>query len=143
MDRIPMPTTSTDPASIVETFDLSPVRRRLERKGVPHADRLEAEFRRVAALWLAHPGRNIAPSKIVDEFWHEFILDSRRYREFCTSVYGAYLDHVPDDTFSGMWDVYEDTLALYRQHFGEPDPVTWGPVGANSMGNAPVPAPAP
>jgi len=35
------------------------------------------------------------PSKAVDEAWHELILDSVSYVEFCRTVFGTYLHHFP------------------------------------------------
>ena len=35
------------------------------------------------------------PSQIVDDFWHEFILNTKAYRDFCNGAFGRYLDHVP------------------------------------------------
>lgn len=35
------------------------------------------------------------PSQIVDDFWHEFILNTKVYRDFCNGAFGRYLDHVP------------------------------------------------
>lgn len=130
-----MTTVNAAPAvpEIIWTFDLSPITRRLERKGMHDAPRLEAEFRRVAALFYLHPTEGIAPSAEIDEFWHEFILDTHRYRAFCAKAYGAYMDHCPDDTNSGMWPPYERTKELYRAQFGELDPNYWGTHGANSM----------
>lgn len=36
------------------------------------------------------------PSKVVDEAWHEFILMSREYSEFCKKAFGRYLHHTPE-----------------------------------------------
>jgi hypothetical protein len=36
------------------------------------------------------------PSRLVDEAWHEFILDSRAYTEFCERAFGEYLHHTPE-----------------------------------------------
>jgi hypothetical protein len=36
------------------------------------------------------------PSKVVDEAWHEFILMSREYSEFCNTAFGRYLHHTPE-----------------------------------------------
>lgn len=124
---------TADVPSLIWTFDLSPITRRLERRGVADAARLETEFRRVAALFYLYPSEGIAPSVEIDEFWHEFILDTHRYRAFCDRVYGRYMDHCPDDTYSGMWPPYERTKALYAASFGTPDPRYWGNHGANSM----------
>lgn len=35
------------------------------------------------------------PSRVVDDLWHEFILHTREYRDFCRHAFGQYLDHTP------------------------------------------------
>lgn len=35
------------------------------------------------------------PSKVVDDLWHEFILDTRRYARFCEQAFGHYFHHMP------------------------------------------------
>jgi hypothetical protein len=35
------------------------------------------------------------PSRVVDDLWHEFILDTRAYARFCEQAFGAYFHHVP------------------------------------------------
>jgi hypothetical protein len=35
------------------------------------------------------------PSRVVDDLWHEFILDTREYSAFCEQVFGAYFHHIP------------------------------------------------
>lgn len=35
------------------------------------------------------------PSQIVDELWHEFILFTRLYQQFCERALGKYLHHTP------------------------------------------------
>ncbi len=37
------------------------------------------------------------PSRLVDEAWHEFILDSISYTRFCDVAFGGYLHHTPDE----------------------------------------------
>jgi len=37
------------------------------------------------------------PSQAVDAAWHEFILYTRPYTDFCNRVYGHYLHHMPGD----------------------------------------------
>jgi hypothetical protein len=36
------------------------------------------------------------PSRVVDDAWHEFILMTRAYTEFCTKAFGKYLHHTPN-----------------------------------------------
>ncbi|MDO8344198.1 MAG: hypothetical protein Q7T48_13430 [Cellvibrio sp.] len=40
------------------------------------------------------------PSQAVDDFWHEFILNTKAYRDFCKGAFGRYLDHVPAEAMS-------------------------------------------
>ena len=40
------------------------------------------------------------PSRVVDEAWHELILDSFAYMEFCDAAFGQFLHHTPDDRMS-------------------------------------------
>jgi hypothetical protein len=35
------------------------------------------------------------PSKVVDDLWHEFILDTRAYAKFCNTAFGKFFHHVP------------------------------------------------
>lgn len=37
------------------------------------------------------------PSRLVDEAWHEFILDTEAYAKFCERALGLFLDHRPGD----------------------------------------------
>lgn len=40
------------------------------------------------------------PSQAADELWHDFILSTRHYREFCRRAFGRYLHHHPAETMS-------------------------------------------
>ena len=35
------------------------------------------------------------PSQIVDELWHEFILYTREYQQFCDQAFGRFMHHTP------------------------------------------------
>lgn len=35
------------------------------------------------------------PSQVVDDLWHEFILHTRDYQEFCDKAFGQFLHHTP------------------------------------------------
>jgi hypothetical protein len=35
------------------------------------------------------------PSRVVDDLWHEFILDTREYGRFCEAAFGRYFRHTP------------------------------------------------
>lgn len=40
------------------------------------------------------------PSRLVDDAWHEFILDSVAYTQFCNGAFGAYLHHTPEEAMA-------------------------------------------
>lgn len=113
------------------------------------AKRLELEFRRFVAVSLLKPSRRNAPSGPVDMYWHFFVLHTPEYVGFCTSIYGEYgpqprlgkhyyfqtiadkrgvmVEHIPatDQSRPMMYEVYKETRSLYKDIFGEPDPLYW------------------
>lgn len=50
-------------------------------------------------FFLAHlkSGRRYVsmPSQVVDDLWHEFILYTRHYEQFCSKAFGRFLHHTP------------------------------------------------
>ncbi|MEU4362561.1 hypothetical protein [Promicromonospora sp. NPDC023987] len=44
-----------------------------------------------------HQGRPLSPSEIVNPGWHEFILHTVDYVEFCERIAGRFLHHVPTE----------------------------------------------
>jgi len=92
---------------------------------------MEQEYRRFLALHLAYPEMDVVPCKIVDEMWHQHILDTAAYRDDCEAIFGFFLDHFPYFGMRGeqdardLDDAYTLTLSRYRDAFGEPPPDTW------------------
>jgi hypothetical protein len=120
-----------------ERLDLTNVRMKLadpeEGKGYSEAglDLREAEYRKFLALHLMYPETDIVPCKIVDEIWHQHILDTAAYRADCDAIFGRFLDHFP---YFGMRDeqdaqdlenAYADTLDRYEAAFGPIPDGTW------------------
>ena len=63
-------------------------------------------------------------SRKVDEVWHQFILFTREYHEFCNSVAGDYLHHSPNTSFTRMSpDSRLNFVIAYRQLFGQLHPI--------------------
>ncbi|HVQ59720.1 MAG TPA: hypothetical protein VMS60_12505 [Solirubrobacterales bacterium] len=54
------------------------------------------------------------PSRLVDEAWHEFILDSLSYTRFCEGAFGAYLHHTPDEAMSPSMSMADGTAETVR-----------------------------
>lgn len=71
------------------------------RDAYPHLSAKDTELveRGLRQFFLAcvrSKGKFVAmPSRVVDSMWHEFILHTRAYREWCDLVLGRFMDHVP------------------------------------------------
>lgn len=71
------------------------------RYAYPHLSAKDTELveRGLRQFFLAcvrSKGRFVAmPSRVVDNMWHECILHTRAYREWCDLVLGRFMDHVP------------------------------------------------
>ena len=74
----------------------------------------------------------VTPSKYIDLIWHEHLLFSKAYREFCNEVIHYQFDHQPElittEDQTELFTVqYLETLNLYRKEFGmEPPENIWG-----------------
>jgi hypothetical protein len=93
--------------------------RRLQREfpGYEAADRREilAGLRDWFCIAQDARGRSLSmPSKIVDAAWHEFILDTRAYREFCQGAFGRYYDHVPAEAMRSPMQAQEGIRRSWR-----------------------------
>jgi hypothetical protein len=74
---------------------------------------------------------SVTPSKVIDQVWHEHILFSRGYREFCANVLTRDFDHSPelvpaDDQNDVFASQYLQTLDAYRvESNAEPPADIW------------------
>jgi hypothetical protein len=78
-------------------------------------------------IWEMHSFR-------IDEIWHQFVLFTRQYMEFCTRYYGMYLPHSPSNapeapknspTQTTPVATFREFRAYYEKVFGEPLPDCW------------------
>lgn len=75
---------------------------------------------------------HVTPSKIIDVVWHEHILFTKAYREFCDEVICYQFDHhpelIPITDETGRYNAqYQDTIEFYISEFGfEPPTDIWG-----------------
>lgn len=68
----------------------------------------------------------LSPSKRVDEAWHQFILHTLVYHEYCTKCYDKYLHHTPSNDTLENANQFEQTITLYREKYGNPPQWFWG-----------------
>lgn len=74
----------------------------------------------------AYYEQRLTPSLMVDYAWHEFILCTKAYSEFCQDHFGKYIHHHPGGTGKENRKQFRNTLMYYRKHFGEPAEKFWG-----------------
>jgi hypothetical protein len=114
----------------VDQFDFGPIRYKLvlDSESTPwtlhRANAAEVQYRSYLALMLMYPGRPLAPSKEIDAFWHQHILDTEKYAKDCELVFGHFLHHFPyfgirnDDDARRLEQSFSETKALFVEHFG-------------------------
>ena len=104
------------------------------------ADRVELQYKRFLMM-SAITEATVVPSKEIDEFWHQHILDTRKYAEDCDSVFGMFFHHFPYFGMRGPEDAanlqraFEETKQLYRDTFSEDYPA--GSADCENCGNCP------
>lgn len=54
------------------------------------------------------------PSQVADDLWHEFILYTKNYQEFCQQAFGRFLHHTPAVVMSKG---QRDNAGIYRSWF--------------------------
>ena len=97
-----MPVLSAEEAlAVLGSLDLTMVRRKIadpnEGKGWDEGqlDLAEREYRCFLALHLMYPEAEVVPCHLVDEFWHQQLLDTHAYARNCLEVFGFFLHHFP------------------------------------------------
>lgn len=70
-----------------------------------------------------HPGLKFIPvmheeMRPIDNMWHEFILVTRDYHEFCNHYFGCYLHHEPDmkQTLAYSENEFIESLNLFLNY---------------------------
>ena len=84
----------------------------------------ELEYKKFLALKRTYPEKEIVPNKLVDQFWHQHILDTQKYAEDCDLIFGYFLHHFPyfgmrdEQDMKNLVDAFEETKDLHLLHFG-------------------------
>jgi len=115
----------------VNELDLAPINMKLQvsepekwTEGTIQA--AECTYRRFLAIHMAHPDEAFVPNNILDEYWHQHILDTIKYAKDCAKLFGKMLNH---DPYFGLRNENErlENLAgferlgfLWKNYFGEP-----------------------
>jgi hypothetical protein len=88
--------------------------------------RAVAEYKKFVYLGVVS-NFGVTPSKVIDQVWHEHLLFSRAYRDFCSDVLQCEFDHnpelVPFDEETGVFEAqYRATLDAYEKEFDRTPP---------------------
>lgn len=113
----------------IENLDLKMVKMKLmdaeEGQGwsKEQCDIAEKEYKRF--LHLVHTHQNAVPTKAMDIFWHQHILDTRAYMQDSKLIFGEYLHHFPyfgmfgEEDNNNLINAFEQTKIRYKDAFGE------------------------
>ncbi|TDY16778.1 hypothetical protein B0G81_7888 [Paraburkholderia sp. BL6665CI2N2] len=67
----------------------------------------------------------------IDEAWHQFVLFTRQYTDFCRRYFGEYVHHIPSGPLEPLGhatrrpSTFEAFRARYESFFGNPLPDVW------------------
>lgn len=111
----------------VDKIDLRRAMHRLEKvkewspKVCATAEKWYRRFLKVAVL---HPNKVLVPSVLVDEVWHQHVLDTVQYPKDCQAFRGQFFHHKPyfgsePGQKNRLRKYFDRTNALYRREFGE------------------------
>jgi hypothetical protein len=78
-------------------------------------------YKNFLLLQKMHAPFELVPSRLIDEFWHNHILYTKRYIEDCMQIFGHYLHHQPaspSESPEELVDGFKKTKELYLQEFG-------------------------
>ncbi len=83
------------------------------------------EFKKFAGLAALYDKTISMTSKDVDSVWHQFILFTRQYHDFCKDYVGEYLHHNPRTSLTPLAkDSKNNFIELYQKTYGQ-IPAIW------------------
>ena len=108
---------------LINNWNLRDIKYRLiqrDKLAEQEVEKAIIEFRKYMIVRLV-TGKTIAmTSDIVDLVWHQFILFTKEYHEFCLTIFGEYIHHSPaTDIKKPKQQHLENLLIEYTKLFGE------------------------
>ena len=101
----------------VQVLDLEPIKYKLvvdRRWARERAENAEFHYKCFLTLIIRHPGESIVPLGDIDAFWHQHILDTRKYAADCELIFGRFLHHYPYFGLRGDQDAQDLKTATTR-----------------------------
>lgn len=105
----------------IETYDFGKVVSALKGRGsdANTAEEAAEHLRIFMLLHALHPTKAFAAWKLMDDAWHEFILRTSDYEDFCEKAFGRFLHHDADAYGTEIfWNAWSETVDLAAFHYG-------------------------
>ena len=114
----------------IESIDFTNIKRKLMKdhpdgKGwsLSQADESEKWYKRYLYVILKNPDFPVVPNLPIDTFWHQHILDTKKYAGDCNRIFGHFLHHYPYFGMNGdkkeFKAAFENTKLEYIKYFDE------------------------
>lgn len=103
-------------------LDLGPIRYKLAHNEhgqgwtIDRINKVEQQYRGYLKLIDKFPKEVLVPTKSIDEFWHNHILDTRKYQEDCEFLFGKFIHHFPYLGLRGEDDVKNWNVCIENTH---------------------------
>lgn len=116
---------------LINAIDLRMVKKKLmdEEEGQgwdeEYTNYVEQRYKRFLCMIVLNEIGSIVPTKNIDEFWHQHILDTRAYAQDCQTIMGQFIHHFPyfgmrsEQDAQDLLDSFEETKLFYYRLFGE------------------------
>lgn len=114
-----------DAFELIKSLDLSKITAKLMLKknwSQHQANIIEKWYKRFLMMHVKYPGQSMIPNDFIDDFWHEHILDTRKYAKDCNLVFGEFMHHNPSYGQKDRSRIEKDFELMnqyYRIEFGE------------------------
>ena len=134
-ETLEMPVVSTKDIeaamSLINSLDLTMVKKKLmdEEEGQgwdeEYTNYVELRYKRYLCMLMLNEKGSIVPTKNIDIFWHQHILDTRAYAKDCQTIMGKFIHHFPyfgmrsEQDAQDLLDSFEETKIFYSTLFGE------------------------
>lgn len=117
--------------SKLENLDLSIIKLKLmqpkpEGYGWSETQARSAEtwYKRYLFLISTDTSFPFVPNAVIDAFWHQHILDTKKYENDCLELFGRFVHHYPYYGLNGdsseRDESFDETNRMYIKYFGEP-----------------------
>lgn len=111
--------------AVAQKWDFTAVRQRLVDNAIVSAERLAFVQQEYVRFFCCATLTNVAFSSVVsrevDAFWHEHILHTKNYNEFCDFVCGHFFHHTPVSNSASMGCNHAESFSwckIYEAAFG-------------------------